>query len=189
MEVFKIDFSLNLMLPLVVLTHVTTRSSESTNFSIWICWTQTPTFLTLRLHLFWCKTNSRNHFTLLCLFGYTWKIWSNRKSFLLTVKYPPHTRKSFYTFILPTNHFQKISLLTHSHHSRQAQAKEQRELSLVKPRSSPQPTAPPVWSRRENPSPIWSRRENPSPMNPVWSCSPSPPPYNLAFASATWSHL
>ena len=191
MEVFKIDFSLNLMLPLVVLTHVTTRSSESTNFSIWICWTQTPTFLTLRLHLFWCKTNSRNHFTLLCLFGYTWKIWSNRKSFLLTVIYPPHTRKSFYTFILPTNHFQKISLLTHSHHSRQAQAKEQRELSLVKPRSSPQPTAPPVWSRRENPSPIWSRRENPS---PIWlrrlkPISDEPDLIVLAFASTLRSRL
>ena len=34
MEVFTIDLTLNLMLPLVVLTHVTTCSSESTDFSI-----------------------------------------------------------------------------------------------------------------------------------------------------------
>ena len=34
MEVFTIDFSLNLMLHLVVLTHVTTRNSESTDSSI-----------------------------------------------------------------------------------------------------------------------------------------------------------
>ena len=34
MEVFTIDLTLNLMLPLVVLTHVTTRSSESMDSSI-----------------------------------------------------------------------------------------------------------------------------------------------------------
>ena len=72
------------------------------------------------------------------------KYGQTKKSFPLTVKYPPHTRKSFYTFILPTNNFQKISLLTHSHHSRQAQAEGWRELSPVKPRSSPRPTALPV---------------------------------------------
>ena len=163
MEVFKIDFSLNLMLPLVVLTHVTTRSSESTNFSIWICWTQTPTFLTLRLHLFWCKTNSRNHFTLLCLFGYTWKIWSNRKSFLLTVKYPPHTRKSFYTFILPTNHFQKISLITHT----KPKPKDEESYRWW----SPDPVLDP-WLRRSDHATKTHRQSdhaasNPSPMNPV----------------------
>ena len=58
--------------------------------------------------------NSGKQFTPCCVFGCVWKIWSNGKSFSLTVKYPPHTRKSFYTFILPTNHFQKISLITHT---------------------------------------------------------------------------
>ena len=95
------------------------------------------------------------------MFGCAWKIWSNKKLFPLTVKYPPHTRKSFYTLILTSNYFhslQKISLLIHSHHSRQAQVEGRRELSPMKPRSSPRPMAPPVWSRRSNLSPIWSRR-------------------------------
>ena len=34
MEVFTIDLTLNLLLPYVVLTHVTTRNSESTDTSI-----------------------------------------------------------------------------------------------------------------------------------------------------------
>ena len=34
MEVFTIDLTLNLMLPLVILTHMTTRNSESTDSSI-----------------------------------------------------------------------------------------------------------------------------------------------------------
>ena len=42
MEVFTIDLSLNLMLTLVVLIHVTIRSSESTDSSILICCTQIP---------------------------------------------------------------------------------------------------------------------------------------------------
>ena len=50
---------------------------------------------------------------------------------------PSHSSENFHS---P----QKISLLTHSHHSRQAQAEGQRELSSVKPKSSPRPTAPSV---------------------------------------------
>ena len=71
----------------------------------------------LRLRLFWLKMDSEKQFTSCRVFGCTWKIWSNEKLFPLTVKYPLHTRKSFYTFILPSNHFhspQKISLLTHT---------------------------------------------------------------------------
>ena len=101
----------------------------------------------LRLRLFWLKMDSGKQFTPYRVFGYAWKIWLNGKSFPLTIKYPPHTRKSFYTLILPSNHFhspQKIYLLTHSHHSRQAQAEGRRELSPVKPRCNPQPTAPPI---------------------------------------------
>ena len=125
--------------------------------------------------------DSGKQFTPYHVFGCTWKIWSSKKLFLLTVKYPPHTHKSFYTFILPTNHFQKISLLTHSHHSRQAQAKGRRELSPGKPRSSPRPTAPPIWSRRENPLPIWLRR-----LKPI---SDEPDLIVLAFASTLRSRL
>ena len=83
----------------------------------------------------------------------------------------------------PSNHFKKISLLTHSHHSRQAQAEGRRELSPMKPRSSPWPTAPPVWSRRSNLSSIWSRR-----LKPIFD-EPSLIVLAFAFASTLWSRL
>ena len=121
------------------------------------------------------------------MFGCACKIWSNKKLFLLTVKYPPHTRKSFYTLILTSNYFhslQKISLLIHSHHSCQAQAEGRRELSPMKPKSSPRPTAPPVWSRRSNLSPIWSRRLSSSiVLKPISNESDL---IVLAFASAEY---
>ena len=125
--------------------------------------------------------DSGKQFTSYCVFGCAWKIWSNKKLFLLIVKYPPHTHKSIYTFILPTNHFQKISLLTHSHHLCQAQAKGRRELSSGKPRSNPRPTAPPIWSRHENPSLIWLHR-----LKPI---SDEPDLIVLAFASTLRSRL
>lgn len=69
------------------------------------------------------------------------KLKSNWKYISLIVKYPTHTRKIFYTIIL----LQIISTppKNSSPHSHQAQAKRQRELSPVKPRSNPRPTTPP----------------------------------------------
>ena len=133
--------------------------------------------------LFQLKMYSGKQFTPCRVFGCAWKIWSNGKSFPSTVKYPPHKCKSFYTFILPSNHFhpQKISLLTHSHHSRQAQAKGRRELSPGKPRSNPRPTAPPIWSRHENLSLIWLHR-----LKPI---SDEPDLIVLAFVSTLRSRL
>ena len=42
MEVLQLDFSLNLKLPLIVLTHVTTCSFESIDSFIWICHNKHP---------------------------------------------------------------------------------------------------------------------------------------------------
>ena len=59
----------------------------------------------------------------------------------------PHAKRSQSSPSRSSENFhspQKISLVTHSHHSRQAQAEGRRELSPVKPRSSPRPTAPSV---------------------------------------------
>ena len=91
------------------------------------------------------------------------------------------------------------SLLTHSHHSRQAQAEGRRELLPVKPRSSPWPTAPSVWSRRSNPSLIWLRHLSSSiVLKPISDdpglivlkpISDDPGLIVLAFASVAWSYL
>ena len=82
---------------------------------------------------------------------------------------------------------QKISLFIHSHHSRQAQAEGWRELLPVKPRSSPLPMAPSIWSCRSNPSPIWSHRLSSSiVLKPI---SDEPSLIVLAIASAVRSHL
>ena len=51
--------------------------------------------------------NTRNHFTPSCVFGYAWKIWSNGKSFSLTVKCGLLKCKIDYRSILPSNHFQE----------------------------------------------------------------------------------
>ena len=76
------------------------------------------------------------------------KLKSNWKYVSLTVKYPTHTHKIFCTIILPSNHFHSsenssphsLSSLTPSPSWR---TESRRELSLVKPRSSPRPTALP----------------------------------------------
>ena len=88
------------------------------------------------------------------------KIRSNWKWISVDCKIESLTTENQLQFYFTFKPFppQKISLLTHSHHSRQVQAEGRRELSPVKPRSSPRPTAPPVWSHRSNPSPIWSCR-------------------------------
>ena len=62
-------------------------------------------------------------------------------------KIPPLKCKMFYTLELPSKHFhssQNSSPHSHSHHSRHAQAKGGREAPSVKPRTSHQPTAPPL---------------------------------------------
>ena len=169
-----------------------------------------------RLCLFWRKTISGNDFTPHRVFGCAWKIEFSGKAFHLAVNIMALTLKLIYISIFTSNHFwtqthkegerereeitgtlphapQKIStllrksLLTHSHHSRQAQAEGRRELLPVKPRSSPRPTAPSVWSRCSNPLPIWSRHLNSSiVLKPI---SNEPGLIVLAFASATWSRL
>ena len=64
--------------------------------------------------MFWCKTISGNHFTLLCLFGCACKIWSNGKSFPLTIKYLPHIRKSFYLQTISRKFLSSLTLITHT---------------------------------------------------------------------------
>ena len=102
----------------------------------------------------------------------------------------PHAKRSQSSPSRSSENFhspQKISLVTHSHHSRQAQAEGWRELSPVKPRSSPRPMAPSVWSRRSNPSLIWSRHLSSSiVLKPI---SDEPGLIVLAFASAARSYL
>ena len=49
---------------------------------------------------------SRNHFTPCHVFGCAWKIWSNGKTFPLTVKRTHFSRKINCTLILPLNNFQ-----------------------------------------------------------------------------------
>ena len=125
---------------------------------------------------------SGKQFTPCRVFGCAWKIWSNGKSFPSTVKYPPHKCKSFYTFILPSNHFhpQKISLLTHSHHSRQAQAEGRRELSPMKPRSNPRPCRSnriaQTHRRFDHAASASPSCSNPSPMNVAKPTPISPHP-------------
>ena len=170
----------------------------------------------LRLRLFWRKTISGNDFTPHRVFGCAWKIEFSGKAFHLAVNIMALTLKLFYISIFTSNHFQtqmhrerererrdhwsspsrssenfhsppKISLLTHSHHSHQAQAEGRRELSPMKPRSSPRPTAPPVWLRRSNPSLIWSHHLSSSiVLKPI---SDEPGLIVLAFAFAAWSYL
>ena len=115
------------------------------------------------------------------------KIRSNWKWILVYRKIESLTTKNQLQFYFTFKLFppQKISLFTHSHHSRQAQAGGRRELSPVKPRSSPRPTTPPIWSHRSNPSPIWLRRLSfsVSPMNPVKPTPISPHPSPQPTAS------
>ena len=70
MEVFTIDLSLNLMLTLVVLIHVTIRNSEFTDSYILICCTQIPPFMTLRSH-----SNLLGHQQQLILYAATYLHW------------------------------------------------------------------------------------------------------------------
>ena len=63
--------------------------------------------ISLRLRLFCLKSISGNHFTPSCVFGCAWKIWSNGKSFSLTVKCGWLKCKIDYRSILPSNHFQE----------------------------------------------------------------------------------
>ena len=60
----------------------------------------------LRLHLFRLKMDSGKQFTPYHVFGCAWKIWSNGKTFPLTVKRTHFSRKVNYTLILPLNDFQ-----------------------------------------------------------------------------------
>ena len=53
------------------------------------------------------KSISRNHCTPCRVFGCTWKIWSNGKSFPLTVKCGWLKCKIDYRSILPSNYFKK----------------------------------------------------------------------------------
>ena len=57
----------------------------------WVSFCKTT--MKVRLRLFRLKMNSGKQFTPCYVFGCAWKIWSNGKSFPLTVKYPPHTYK------------------------------------------------------------------------------------------------
>ena len=60
---------------------------------------------TLKLHLFWRKTISRNDFTPHRVFGCAWKIEFSGKAFHLTVNIMALTRKLFYISIFTSKNF------------------------------------------------------------------------------------
>ena len=85
----------------------------------------------LGLCLFCLKTISGNHFTPYRVFGCAWKIWSNEKSFPLTVKRSHFSRKINYTLILPSNDFQD------SDREREGEKKEYKGPKPISPQLHP----------------------------------------------------